>query len=444
MADNASQDTICALASGPPPAALCVIRLSGPQTCAIAKSCLKEGCPDAGESRLSTMIAADGAIIDKCVTTFFANPKSYTGEDVVEFSVHGGAYIVRRALERLTELGARLAEPGEFTRRAFESGKLDLTQAEAVADLIDAESAAQHHNAMAQLGGSLSGIYESWHKKLAKTLASMEIYIDFPDEGDVGDEVTEPALEAIAALKTEFQITLDESDGAERVRDGFLVAIMGPPNAGKSSLLNAIAGRDAAIVTEIAGTTRDFVEVRKVIGPYLVLFSDTAGLRETDDIVEAEGIRRTRARGREADLRIWLSPSGDETDFDGVEASDQDILITSKIDLGQPQNVSRETFRLSTKTGEGLKELLGEIENRLVGLAKPQVSPGLTQLRHRRAIESALQHLNSAERALRNGIGFELAAEDMRLSARSIESLTGHLDVEHVLDSIFSDFCIGK
>jgi tRNA modification GTPase len=389
------------------------------------------------------MIATDGAIIDKCVTTFFANPKSYTGEDVVEFSVHGGAYIVQRALERLTELGARLAEPGEFTRRAFESGKLDLTQAEAVADLIDAESAAQHHNAMAQLGGSLSGIYEGWHKKLAKTLASMEIYIDFPDEGDIGDEVTEPALEAIATLKTKFQKALDESDGAERVRDGFLVAIMGPPNAGKSSLLNAIAGRDAAIVTEIAGTTRDFVEVRKVIGPYLVLFSDTAGLRETDDIVEAEGIRRTRARGREADLRIWLSPL-DETDFEGVETSDQDILVTSKIDLGQPQNVSRETFQLSAKTGEGLKELLGEIENRLVRLAKPQVSPGLTQLRHRRAIESALQHLNSAEMALRNGIGFELAAEDMRLSARSIESLTGYLDVEHVLDSIFSDFCIGK
>lgn len=443
MAENASQDTICALASGPPPAALCVIRLSGPQTIAIAESCLKEGCPDAGESRLSTMIATDGAIIDKCVTTFFANPKSYTGEDVVEFSVHGGAYIVQRALERLTELGARLAEPGEFTRRAFESGKLDLTQAEAVADLIDAESAAQHHNAMAQLGGSLSGIYEGWHKKLAKTLASMEIYIDFPDEGDIGDEVTEPALEAIATLKTKFQKALDESDGAERVRDGFLVAIMGPPNAGKSSLLNAIAGRDAAIVTEIAGTTRDFVEVRKVIGPYLVLFSDTAGLRETDDIVEAEGIRRTRARGREADLRIWLSPL-DETDFEGVETSDQDILVTSKIDLGQPQNVSRETFQLSAKTGEGLKELLGEIENRLVRLAKPQVSPGLTQLRHRRAIESALQHLNSAEMALRNGIGFELAAEDMRLSARSIESLTGYLDVEHVLDSIFSDFCIGK
>jgi tRNA modification GTPase len=296
---------------------------------------------------------------------------------------------------------------------------------------------------MAQLGGSLSGIYEGWHKKLAKTLASMEIYIDFPDEGDIGDEVTEPALEAIATLKTKFQKALDESDGAERVRDGFLVAIMGPPNAGKSSLLNAIAGRDAAIVTEIAGTTRDFVEVRKVIGPYLVLFSDTAGLRETDDIVEAEGIRRTRARGREADLRIWLSPL-DETDFEGVETSDQDILVTSKIDLGQPQNVSRETFQLSAKTGEGLKELLGEIENRLVRLAKPQVSPGLTQLRHRRAIESALQHLNSAEMALRNGIGFELAAEDMRLSARSIESLTGYLDVEHVLDSIFSDFCIGK
>lgn len=442
----APNETIFALASGPLPAAIALLRISGPDTLHICEQLIDGFIPKHGQARLRTLVDAERAVIDHAVVTVFVGPKSYTGEDTIELSLHGGGFIVEQVYGRLLELGARLADPGEFTRRAFEAGKLDLTQVEAVADLIDADSEAQHKLALQQLGGSLSSIYEGWHDELVKALAALEVFIDFPDEGDVGGAVASPALKVLKQLSQDMRITLKKSGGAERVREGFLVAIMGPPNAGKSSLLNALAGHEVAIVTDIPGTTRDFVEIKLRVGPYLVRFSDTAGLRETADQVEQVGIARARKRAQEADIRLWLS-SNDTGGPSLIEAGLRDLFIRTKSDLqGEKgeQDVSREALPLSSLTGEGLDALRAILKERLDIIAKPGVTPGLTQLRHRRAIESAIASLERAIVILSEGGAFELAGEDVRLAARSIASLTGRIDIEEVLGSIFSDFCIGK
>ena len=290
----AEQDTIFALASGAPPSALALVRLSGSRALEISEELLSGGALEHSVASLREVRSEYGNAIDQAVVTAFHAPRSYTGEHTVELSLHGGRYIVEQIYERLSELGARLAEPGEFTRRAFEAGKMDLTQAEAVADLIDAESEAQHKQALQQLGGSLSNLYQIWHENLVRALASLEVYIDFPDEGDVGTEDTGPVLNRLRILSADFERSLSQSAGAERVREGFLIAILGPPYAGKSSLLNALAGYDAAIVTPIPGTTRDFVETKLRIGPYLLRLSDTAGLRESSDEVERIGVERAQ------------------------------------------------------------------------------------------------------------------------------------------------------
>lgn len=438
-------DTICALASGAPPSAIALIRLSGPSVSDIAKTCLKKGLPPPRQSVLDGVIDADGFVIDEGLAVFMAGPNSYTGEDTLELSLHGGRTVIDLTLERLIECGARLAEPGEFTRRAFEHGKLDLTQAEAIADLIDAESEAQHQLALTQLDGALSDLYANWREAITDILALLEASIDFPDEDDAPQTVTAPVKERLAVLAGELGSALAEGNITERIRDGFRIAILGRPNAGKSTLLNLFAGREAAIVTDIAGTTRDVIDVRTKIGPYLCWISDTAGLRETDDPVEAIGVDRAKKVGAEADLRIWVVDVTDAPLVLPVKPSESDLVVLNKSDLaGTPRNVSRETFSLSAQSGEGLNLLIEEIEARLERRTSKAKQPFLTRARHRFAIERALKALSMAQNQIHLGRGNEFVAEDVRLAAMELATLTGDVDVEAILGAVFSSFCIGK
>ena len=341
-----SRDTICALASGPPPAAIATLRLSGPDVREIIGKRLSKPSLQPRRATLVELFSESGTAIDEGLAVFMPGPASYTGEDTLEITLHGGRMIVELALKSLMAAGARLAEPGEFTRRAFEAGKLDLTRAEAVADLIDAESEAQLDQALRQMDGALETLYSNWRIQMTECLALLEASIDFPDEEDAPDRVDGPVTEKINDLLSNLNLALAEGNVTERIRDGFRIAILGKPNAGKSTLLNQLAKREAAIVTDIPGTTRDVVEVRLSLGGYLVWISDTAGLRETDDIVEAEGVRRARQAAAEADVRIWLFDARDGIEDDLVQPGD--IVVVNKSDLVSP-DVSRETLLISAK-----------------------------------------------------------------------------------------------
>lgn len=436
------RDTICALASGPPPAAITVLRVSGPDVRAIIAARFSKSELKPRHATLVDIHRETGGVIDTGLAIFMPGPASYTGEDTLEISLHGGRVITELALQAIMSAGARLAEPGEFTRRAFEAGKLDLTRAEAVADLIDAETEGQHAQALKQMDGALEALYSGWREDLTYCLALLEASIDFPDEDDAPERVDAPVQARLTQILKAFDSALSEGNITERIRDGFRIAILGKPNAGKSTLLNQLAGRDAAIVTDIPGTTRDVVEVRLTLGEHLVWVSDTAGLRETEDVVEAEGVRRALKAAEDADLRIWLYDARE--DFDSAYVQDGDLIAANKADLVPGLSVSRETFTLSAKDGDGVSDLITEIKARLSGLAANVGSPTITRARHRQGIETAKSHLLTAQSVIDQGIGAELAAEDVRMASRALGGLTGHIDPEMVLGAVFSSFCIGK
>ncbi|NQY41429.1 MAG: tRNA uridine-5-carboxymethylaminomethyl(34) synthesis GTPase MnmE [Henriciella sp.] len=436
-----SRDTICALASGPPPAAIATLRLSGPDVQSIIGKRLSKPALTPRRAMLVELFSESGETIDKGLAVFMPGPGSYTGEDTLEITLHGGRMIIELALKSLMSAGARLADPGEYTRRAFEAGKLDLTRAEAVADLIDAESEAQLGQALRQMGGALEILYSDWRVQMTECLALLEASIDFPDEEDAPDRVDGPVAEKIKKLIEALDLALTEGNITERIRDGFRVAILGKPNAGKSTLLNQLAKREAAIVTDIPGTTRDVVEVRLTLGGYLVWISDTAGLRETDDIVEAEGVRRARQAGAEADLRIWMFDAREPIEDDLVQPGD--IVVVNKSDLVSP-DVSRETLLISAKEGKGVERVEASIVDRLSGLTANLSAPMITRARHRQGIERAKTHLNIALDHLNMGMGAEFTAEEVRLASRELGALTGHVETEMVLGAVFSSFCIGK
>ena len=436
-----SRDTICALASGPPPAAIATLRVSGPDVRTIISKRLSKPSLEPRHAPLVEIRSETGAVIDEGLAIFMPGPASYTGEDTFEITLHGGRMIIELALSSLMAAGARLAEPGEYTRRAFEAGKLDLTRAEAGADLIDAESEAQLGQALRQMGGALESLYSDWRIQMTECLALLEASIDFPDEEDAPDRVDGPVADKINALIANLDRALSEGNITERIRDGFRVAILGKPNAGKSTLLNQLANREAAIVTDIPGTTRDVVEVRLTLGGYLVWISDTAGLRETDDIVEAEGVRRAMKAGAEADLRIWLFDARDAVEDDQVQPGD--IVVVNKSDLASP-DVSRETHLISAKNGVGSERVEAAIIERLSGLTSNLSAPMITRARHRQGIERAKVHLNAALDHLNVGMGAEFTAEEVRLASRELGALTGHVETEMVLGAVFSSFCIGK
>ncbi|PPC82535.1 MAG: tRNA uridine-5-carboxymethylaminomethyl(34) synthesis GTPase MnmE [Hyphomicrobium sp.] len=388
--------------------------------------------------------------IDRAVVFWFAAPLSETGEDVAEFQVHGGPAIVRAMLDALGSFPTtRLAEPGEFIRRAFEHGKVDLAEVEGLADLVEAETEGQRRQALAQAGGALSRLTESWRSQLIDIAALTEAGIDFSDEGDVSSTALAAARTRAVPLLADIQAHLDDGHRGEILRDGFRVALLGPPNAGKSSLLNALAQRDVAIVSDEAGTTRDVIDVRLDLEGLPIIISDTAGMRETAGLVEREGMRRSLAAARDANLVLWLSETGD--DLPPHEIADRPVLaIHTKADLFEPVRVSRESkvnggLAISSTTGAGLDVLLSQLAERArstIGVSSQIDAPVVTQARHRHSLELARVALSSFIE--RSPLELELRAEDVRRAVYALGRITGRVDVEDVLGQIFSRFCIGK
>jgi tRNA modification GTPase len=451
-------DTIYALASGGGRAGVAVIRISGPGAVAAAGRLAGGDATKWPARRAVRTRLADpetGEAIDDGLALRFPAPKSFTGEDVVELHLHGGPAVVAGVLAALSARpGLRLAEPGEFTRRAFENGKLDLTAAEGLADLVAAETAAQRRQALRQMQGELGMIYESWRERLLRGLAHREAAIDFSDE-DLPSGVDAAARKQIIDIKEEVDDHLDDARRGERLRDGLVIAIIGPPNAGKSTLLNRLARRDAAIVSAIAGTTRDVIEVHLDLGGCPVVVADTAGLRDGRDEIEMEGIRRARRAAEDADLRIAVFDGEAWPDIDAHTAKLVDettIAVVNKADIKTPKPPvavnGRPAVAISALTGAGLDGLLKAIGERAAAMigdaASPALAPALTRARHREALEECRDALARFVAADADGGRPELAAEDLRLAARALGRITGRVDVEDLLDVIFRDFCIGK
>lgn len=430
-------DTIFALSSGPPPAGIAVIRMSGPAV-RFGLETLVESVPEPRQAVLRSLKAADGTVIDRGIVLLFPGPGSFTGEDVAELHVHGGRAVVSAVLAALGPLpGFRPAQAGEFTRRAFANGRLDLTQVEGLADLVAAETEAQRRQAVAQAEGRLGALYEGWRERLIRARALIEAELDFPDEEDIPGSVSVQAWDIVGGLKQEIVNHVSDRRG-ERVRDGFEVVILGAPNVGKSSLLNAIARRDVAIVTPDAGTTRDLIEVRLDLDGYALTLVDTAGLRETGSLVEREGIRRAEERARNADLVLWLVDASDPVA--GPAPLPGAVTVLSKIDLA-PGPFPAGVAAISAVTGAGVAALLALVGRHIAALAPPVEAPVHTRARHRAALEACLVALREAEIPARP---LELRAEDLRHAGDALARITGRIDVEDMLDVIFRDFCIGK
>jgi tRNA modification GTPase len=441
------RDTICALASGQPPAAICIIRLSGDRIWKLAGALLDCGLPEPRRATLTRFRDEDGHLIDEGLVVFMPGPHSYTGEDTLELYLHGGSAVINHAISTLTgEPGVRLAEPGEFTRRAFEAGKIDLTEAEGVADIIEAETNAQKAQALRQLSGGLTQQYDQWRAELTGILALIEVAVDFPDEDDAPEETTAPVLRKLGALISDMEAALGDRGIGEKIRDGFRIAIIGAPNAGKSTLLNRLAGREAAIVTSLPGTTRDVIEIRRVMGGQIVWVSDTAGLRETEDEIEAEGVRRAQRVAAEADLRVFMV-DGSAPDLSVLTSPYRlptDMVVVNKADADLADNLPAHDFRISAKTGDGVETLERALSKFISARAASVEAPVITRARHRARLVEGLACLVAARDALELGTGAELAAEDVRMAIRHLGSVVGAVGVEDVLGAVFSEFCIGK
>lgn len=457
---SAAPDTIFALATAPGRAGVAVIRVSGSN----ARSSLHALARRTNfKPRFGHLIALydplTDEVLDQALVLSFIAPASYTGEDVVEYHLHGGRAVVDSVMAALKKYPAhRMAEPGEFTRRAFENGKIDLTAAEAVADLIDAETQAQKIQALSQMGGALESLYNDWTARLKKTLAHLEADIEFPDE-DMPEGIAPEVTTAIQKLIAEIAEHLNDNRRGERLRDGIQIAVIGAPNAGKSSLVNALLRRDIAIVSPLAGTTRDVIEAHLDIAGFPVILSDTAGLRPDQlppfispplaggiegghAAIESEGIRRAIKKAQEADIIILL--------FDATEdipdphtlnlIDDRALLVMNKMDDARAASNLNGALEISVKNGEGLSALLQALEEKIKAIFVASEMPSLTRQRHRSALEEALTSLTRSQTAALP----ELMAEDLRLATRAIGRITGRVDVEDLLDVIFKDFCIGK
>jgi tRNA modification GTPase len=428
-------DTIYALASARGKAGVAVIRISGPAA-SMAGTVLAGSLPEPRRSAVRRLTAVDGTVLDDALVLTFSAGHSFTGEDVVELHLHGSLAVVKAVLAELAALpGLRHAEPGEFTRRALENERLDVAQVEGLSDLIDAETEGQRRQALRVLSGALGQAAESWREDLIRAAALLEATIDFADE-DVPMDVTPEVGLLIDRVSTTLRREAAGAVAAERIRDGFEVAIVGPPNVGKSTLLNALAGREAAITSDIAGTTRDVIEVRMDLHGLPVTMLDTAGLRETADLVEGLGVQRARERAEAADLRVILLEEDEEAPL--LAPRDDDIVAVGKADLAETG-----AFAISGRTGAGIDRLIEMIVARLEARASGVVTA--TRERHRLAILRAIDALDRAKEEVRAGPDrADLAAEELRTAIRALDSLVGRVDVEHILDEIFASFCLGK
>lgn len=433
-------DTIFALATPPGRGAIAVVRLSGP---AVETILTALGVPQLKPRMASVrQLGHRGDYIDQALVLRFVAPHSYTGEDSAELHLHGGRAVVEAASRALIDLHVRPAEPGEFTRRAFQNGRMDLAQAEAVADLIDAETTAQAKQALGQLDGRLSETYAGFRRDLLHALALVEAEIDFPDE-EVPDNLARTAGPVLDRLIDNLRSAIETGRRGERVRDGYRIVLIGETNAGKSSLFNALIAREAAIVTPIAGTTRDVLDAELVIGGYAVTLSDTAGLRDSEDPVEAEGVRRARVRAEQADLRLWLRAPGDPEGSAADYARPGDLIVATKQDLGEQEFSDDLTvLSVSIKTGEGLGALHDWIATRLAEDLAGADFPAVTRERHRLRLTEAVVAVEAGRAAL--DIAPEMAGDDLRRAADALARVTGAIGVEDILGQVFSTFCIGK
>jgi tRNA modification GTPase len=451
LQDHRSQettDTIFAVSSGALPAAIAVIRISGPRT-GEALQRLIGRIPEPRRAALARIREKPGSeIIDEALALWFPGPNSETGEDVAELQVHGGRAVVAATLGALGRIeGLRMAEGGEFTRRGFENGKLDLTAVEGLGDLIAAETEVQRRQAFQQMKGLLGNRAEAWRARLTEALALVDARIDFSDESDVPEELVVPALDIARALRAEIDAVLADAGRGERLRDGLVVAIAGPPNAGKSTLINHLARRDVAIVSPQAGTTRDVIEVHLDLGGYPVTLLDTAGIHDSDDPIEQEGIRRATGRAADADLVLWLADNDDDLKNENVimpcatnlwKVRTKSDLFASKNELFKNNN--EHIFVISVKNDIGIQSLMEAMTGFFEQAWGGREPATVTRERHRLTLQSVSMALSRALSVQRE----ELIAEELRAAAQALGRLTGRIDVEDILDVIFRDFCIGK
>ncbi len=432
--ETPEEETIFALSSAPGRAGVSVLRVSGLSAGRALRELTGRDLPTPRVASLRSIFDGDGQVIDTPLVLWFPAPKSFTGEDCAEIQVHGSVAILESVARRLTELGLRQARPGEFTRRAVEHGKMDLTEAEGLADLIDARTEGQRVQALSNMGGALRETYEGWQSLILDGLAQIEGEIDFADEADVPDALSHAAYPFLLQAYEGMRLALADAGRGRAVRDGLQVAIIGAPNAGKSTLLNALIGRDVAITSPQAGTTRDIIEAQAVIAGLPVTFSDTAGLRDSEDAIEAEGVRRALARAEDAHLVVHVVRVDDSSDI-----SSDIVFVNTESQLAEQFGSEIIGNALS---GEGVDVLLAEIERQILEKFSGLENAALTRIRHVDCISSASEAVNTAREKL--GSDPELASEDLRKALKNIEELAGRSDMEQVFDRIFSSFCIGK
>ncbi len=443
--------TVFALATPPGRSGLAVMRVSGPQSAAILSKLGGGRDFPPRQTVLTPLYDQDGKRFDQALILRFAGPASYTGEDLFEIHMHGGPAVIETAAQTLLALGAEPAGPGEFTRRAFEHGKLDLVQAEAVADVIDAQTRAQLDQAQRQLAGTLGAVYGAWREQLEQIRASIEACLDFPEEDDVIAAALEPLRPQVEALAASMQTHLHDGRRGERIRQGLTIALTGPVNAGKSTLLNRLARAPLAIVSDQPGTTRDVIRVSLDLGGYLVELADSAGLRDTAHAIEQEGIARAAALAKEADLRIFVVDGSQSAPLDAIPAElvqEGDILVLNKSDLLKPAEPAKTpafpgpVLRLSAREGTGVQALLDTLQERVTAMLSAQEAPALTRARHRLALTDCVRALTRAAEHLPDQP--ELAGEDLREAGAALGQITGECGTEDILGRIFSRFCIGK
>ncbi len=442
MNSTFNNQTIFALASGIGKSGVAVFRISGPQACDALTTLTREPLPAPRRaSRMRLMEIKSDNVLDDCIVIYFSAPNSFTGEDVVELHVHGGRSVISDVIDALTHIGQlRLAEPGEFTRRAFENHKLDLTSVEGLADLINSETTAQRRQAQRQMAGELGKMYDGWRNRLIRSIALFEAEIDFSDE-DLPDDLFDTVSVEISKLKVEISNHLNDGNKGQNLRDGLYVTILGPPNSGKSTLLNRLSKRDVSIVSKQAGTTRDIIEVSLELEGYPMIIADTAGIRETNDEIEREGVSRAKAHANKSDLKLCILdgekwPEKDPRTLSMVD--ENSIILVNKSDLMKEHQT--EYSEISSLTGDGLNGLLLLLTNELKKRCQISASPVITRARHRESLETCLKSLGRFE----NARGAELKAEDLRLASRALGQITGKVGVEDILDIVFSEFCIGK
>jgi tRNA modification GTPase len=437
--------TIFALSTAPGRAGIAVVRISGPRAGAVIEDLVRSRPPQRRAALRNIRDPGTGEVLDQAIVLWLPAPTTETGEDMAELHLHGSPAVVRSVLAALAHLtGCRLAEPGEFARRAFENGKMDLAEVDGLADLIQAETEAQRRQALRQMGGALSALYERWRGELIEASALVESAIDFSDESDIASDAFARACTIAARLAGEIGAHLEDDHRGEILREGFHVVLAGPPNVGKSSLLNALARRDAAIVSEEAGTTRDVIEVRLDLEGLPVVVSDTAGIREASGAIEQEGIRRTLAHARDADLVIWLEDATAAATPVPSDLEDKVLVVTNKTDLVP----AGDKLAISAKTGAGIDNLsrhLAAVARERIGVSE---SPAITHARYRTHLQACHAACTAFTEACRASDGsctdIELRAEDLRRATQALGRITGRVDVEDVLGEIFSRFCIGK